>query len=47
MRIKRSRKKANTVGGALRKELVNEIGSKANKAKSKGYGNWAQEAQNI
>ena len=33
--------------GAQRKELVNEVGSKANKPKSKGYGNWAGEARKV
>ena len=32
---------------AQRKELVNGIGSKANKHKNKGYGNWAEEDQKI
>ena len=32
---------------AQRKELVNGVGSKANKPKSKGYGNWVGEAQKI
>ena len=33
--------------GAQRKELVNEIGLKANKSKGKGCGNWARKAQKI
>ena len=33
--------------GAQRKELVNGIGSKANKPKSKECGNWIREAQKI
>ena len=35
----RNGKKAKWVGGAQRKELVNRIGSKANKPKGKGCGN--------
>ena len=33
--------------GAQSKEVVNGIGSKANKPKGKGGGNWAKEAQRI
>ena len=47
MRIMRNGKKAKQAGGAQRKELVNEIGSKANKPKGKGCGNQAKEAQRI
>ena len=43
----RNGKKAKWVGGAQRKELVNEIGSKANKPKGKGCGNWVKEIQRI
>ena len=44
MRIIRSRKQAKMGQRSPKKELVNEIGSKANKPKSKRYGNWAGEA---
>ena len=40
-------RKQKGAGGAQRKELVNGIGSKANKPKSKECGNWAKEAQRI
>ena len=30
-----------------KKELVNGVGSKANKPKGKGCGNWAEKAQKI
>ena len=40
-------RKQRQTGGAQRKELVNGIGSKANKPKGKGCGNWVKEAQKI
>ena len=40
-------RKQKGVGGAQRKELVNGIGSKANKPKGKGCDNWVREAQKI
>ena len=40
-------RKQKWAGETQRKELVNKIGSKANKPKGKGCGNWAQEAQRI
>ena len=40
-------KKAKWPGEAQRNELVNGIGSKANKPKGKGCDNWAREAQRI
>ena len=40
-------RKQRQIGGAQRKELVNGIGSKANKPKGKGCGNWVREAQRI
>ena len=47
MRIMRNRKKAKRAGGAQRKELVNGIGSKANKPKGKGCANQGRETQRI
>ena len=47
MGIIRNRKTAKTGQRSQRKELVNVIGLKANKPKSKGCGNWAEEAQKI
>ena len=49
MRIIKNRKKASKKGarGAQRKELVNGIGSKANKPKGKDCGNWTRKAQRI
>jgi len=44
MRIIRIERKQNRARGAQIKELVNEIGLKANKPKGKGCGNWAEEA---
>ena len=40
-------RKQKGAGGAQRKELVNGIGSQANKFKGKGCGNWVREAQKI
>ena len=40
-------RKQKQTGGDQRKELVNGIGSKANKPKGKGCGNWVKEAQRI
>ena len=47
MGIIRNRKKAKGAKGAQSKEVVNGIGSKANKPKGKGCGNWVKEAQRI
>ena len=40
-------RKQKGAGEAQRKELVNEIGSKVNKPKSKWCGNWVKEDQKI
>ena len=47
MGIIRSGKQVKTGQRSPEKGLVNRIGSKANKHKSKGYGNWAEETQKI
>ena len=47
MGIIRSGKQVKTGQRSPKKGLVNGIGSKANKHKNKGYGNWAGEAQKI
>ena len=47
MGIIRSGKQVKTGQRSPKKRLVNGIGSKANKHKSKGYGNQAGEAQKI
>ena len=47
MGIIRSGKQVKTGQRSPKKRLVNGIGLKANKHKSKGYGNWAGETQKI